>query len=117
MATDIESTTMYHIASMIFRFDPKNADRVFEDLSYADQLPWHMNAVAILNAAEPLWRSRVAEAPERAVAVGALESLSRMALVRGIPMLGRAESTYDREKIVQDWIQECADRYAEIGRV
>lgn len=112
MPLDIPGTTMSFIASLIYET--------------TQGLPWdeademvkqqYMNtAIHIINAAEPIWRSRTTS--DRAATVGTLQSLSRMALLRGIPMLGKAESTYDREKIVQDWIAECAERYEKLGRV
>jgi hypothetical protein len=72
-------------------------------------------AIHIINAAEPVWRSRTSG--DRDATVGTLQSLARMATVRGIPMLKEAESEMDRELVVRNWINECTERYSKLGRV
>lgn len=119
MTEDIESTTMHFVARLLYNLspDPKDLDRPFEELNDREWNAWHMKAVAVINAAEPLWRSRVTAPEDRAATVGTLQSLARMATVRGIPHLYAAESTMEKEQAVQTWINECADRYSELGRV
>lgn len=115
--TDIQNTTMHFVARLLYNISPDHLDRRFEELDDQEWNAWHMKAVAIINAAEPLWRSRVTAPEDRVATVGTLQSLARMATVRGIPNLYGAESTMEKEQAVQAWINECADRYSELGRV
>lgn len=112
MPLDIPGTTLSFIASMIYE---TTQGRPWDEADEMVKQEYLNTAIHIINAAEPVWRSRTAG--DREATVGTLQSLSRMAVLRGIPMLKQAESSYDREKIVQDWIAECAERYAELGRV
>ncbi|URP22135.1 hypothetical protein SEA_BIG4_51 [Microbacterium phage Big4] len=120
--SDIESTTMAFIAAHLFAWDSANENRfdaedVWLGLSDAEREEWNQKAIRLIGLAEPVWRSRIATPESRIETVGTLQSLARMATVRGIPEMRGAESTAEKELAVRNWIQGCATRYGEIGRV
>ncbi|UDL16331.1 hypothetical protein SEA_ZOOMAN_47 [Microbacterium phage Zooman] len=120
--SDLENTTMAYVAGILFAqyceaIGSQDDEAAWAKLTDEQKRVWYDRAVRVIDVSEPVWRSRIATPESRIETVGTLQSLARMATVRGIPEMYGAESTMEKELAVRNWIQGCATRYGEVGRV